>query len=206
MLDFLVARDYAGFVIAAVVLLGSIVLHEVAHALAADVQGDRTPRNSGRLTLNPVTHLDPFGTAALVLVGFGWGKPVPYTPENLRSRRGGGTVVALAGPAMNLALAIAGTAILRVLGPGTGLVSRFLELLVFLNLVLMLLNMVPVPPLDGARVLFLWLPPRRYDVVEFLDRWGFLILLALILFVLQDVLVRWALAVRGLLFGLVGLS
>jgi Zn-dependent protease len=171
------------FVLLAAALLEAIALHEFAHALAADLQGDRMPRAMGRLTLNPAKHLDPLGTLCIFLVGFGWGKPVPFRPEAMSSRRFGAAIVALAGPMMNVALAIASALVIRGTGVVTGPVGLFLYYFLVFNVLLAVFNLIPVPPLDGSRLLTIFLPPTKQQVIFFLDRYGFMILLALLLLV-----------------------
>ena len=165
-------------------LLGAIGLHEYGHALAADLQGDRLPRAMGRLSLNPARHLDPLGTLLIVLVGFGWGKPVEFRPQALSSQRFGSAIVALAGPFMNVALALASSVLFRgalaVDAPGFALNALFI--FAALNLLLAVFNLLPIPPLDGSRLLTIFLPPRHQKIVFFLDRYGFMILLVLFLF------------------------
>ncbi|MEA2507579.1 MAG: hypothetical protein QOH48_2197 [Actinomycetota bacterium] len=163
-------------------MIGAISLHEFAHALAADLQGDRMPRALGRLTLNPAKHLDPLGTLCIFLVGFGWGKPVPFRPEALSSKRFGAAIVALAGPAMNLVLAIATAFLIRLSGLFAGSVWYFLQLFLTINVWLAVFNLIPVPPLDGSRLLTIFLPPAKQKIVFFLDRYGFMILLAFLFF------------------------
>jgi Zn-dependent protease len=187
--------DPLTFVLLAVTLVWAIALHEYAHAFMADLQGDRMPRAMGRLTLNPARHLDPLGTVAIVLVGFGWGKPVEFRPQALSSQRFGAALVALAGPFMNLLLAFAGVVAIRVvlelgLRGGEGVIGRvllgdffspgFLELFATINVLLAVFNLIPLPPLDGSRLLTIFLPPSKRHVLFFLDRYGFLILLALV--------------------------
>jgi Zn-dependent protease len=170
------------FVLLAVSLIGAISLHEFAHAMAADLQGDRMPRAMGRLSLNPMRHLDPMGTLCILIVGFGWGKPVPFRPAALSSPRFGAAIVALAGPAMNLALAVAAALIIRAASVGYGTLGLFLDLFVTTNIFLAVFNLIPLPPLDGSRLLTIFLPPNKQQIVFFLDRYGFLILLALVFF------------------------
>jgi Zn-dependent protease len=172
------------FVLLAVSLLGAISLHEFAHALAADLQGDRMPRAMGRVTLNPARHLDPLGTLCIFLAGFGWGKPVEFRPQALSSRRFGGALVALAGPGMNLLLALVGAFALVPLRNADpfGTLTRFLGLFVSINVLLAVFNLVPLPPLDGSRLLTIFLPPSKQHIVYFLDRYGFFILLLLVFF------------------------
>lgn len=190
------------FIILAAALIEAIALHEYAHALAADLQGDRLPRALGRLTLNPTKHLDPLGTILIFIAGFGWGKPVEFRPEALASKRFGASLVALAGPGMNLLLAVAAALVIRVLpreswlcttegtfaiecfraGAFAETLLSFLWAFFGLNLLLAVFNLIPLPPLDGSRLLTLFLPPDKQKIVFFLDRYGFIILLALVFF------------------------
>jgi Zn-dependent protease len=172
------------FALLAIGLIWAITLHEFAHALAADLQGDRMPRAFGRVTINPAKHLDPLGTILIFLVGFGWGKPVEFRREALASQRFGAAIVALAGPLMNLFLAFltALTAILLFRTTESEAVILFLEQFFTINVVLAVFNLIPLPPLDGSRLLTIFLPPRKQNVIFFLDRYGFIILLALVFF------------------------
>lgn len=182
--------DPLTFVLLAISLLGAITLHEFAHAMAADLQGDRLPRAMGRVTLNPARHLDPLGTLLIFLAGFGWGKAVEFRPQALSSRRFGAAMVALAGPLMNLFLAtVAGITFVLTSGvDSSGTVARFSDVSQFLflfmsiNILLAVFNLVPLPPLDGSRLLTIFLPPNRQNIIYFLDRYGFVILLLLVLF------------------------
>lgn len=189
----LLTSDPVAFVLLAASLIGAISLHEYAHALAADLQGDRLPRAMGRLTLNPVRHLDPLGTLCIFLVGFGWGKPVEFRRQALSSERFGAAFVAVAGPLMNLALAFFAAVILGFLGRGMadlrlgeglgGQFALFLEIFVAINVLLAVFNLIPLPPLDGSRLLTIFLPPSKQQVLFWLDRYGFLVLLALVFIV-----------------------
>jgi Zn-dependent protease len=171
------------FLLLALSLLGAISLHEYAHALAADLQGDRLPRAMGRVSLNPARHLDPLGTIAIFLVGFGWGKPVEFRPQALSSRRFGAAIVALAGPGMNLVLAVVGAFALLLVGDlSPEPIFLFLNLFITINVVLAVFNMIPLPPLDGSRLLTIFLPPGKQRVIFWLDRYGFLVLLLLLFF------------------------
>lgn len=189
--------DPLAFAMLALALILAIALHEYGHALAADLQGDRMPRAMGRLSLNPARHLDPMGTIFIFLVGFGWGKPVEFRPQALASKRFGAAIVALAGPMMNLLLALlAAFAYVAIFGADElaadhliyreGELSQateiFLRLFLSLNVLLAVFNLVPVPPLDGSRLLTIFLPPSKQKVIYFLDRWGFILLIALLLF------------------------
>ena len=170
------------FLLLAVALIVAIGLHEYAHALAADLQGDRLPRAMGRLTVNPIKHLDPLGTFLILVVGFGWGKPVEFRPEALASRRFGAAIVALAGPMMNVMLALVGALLFRLaeVGPEVDFLRDFLARFIFINAALAVFNLIPVPPLDGSRLLTIFLPPDKQNIIFFLDRYGFLIILAVV--------------------------
>ena len=179
----LLQDDPVAFVLLCAALLGAISMHEFSHALAADLLGDRLPRAMGRLTPNPVRHLDPLGTILILLVGFGWGKPVEFRPQALSSQRFGAALVALAGPAMNLLLALGAAFVWVAVDPGPlTTLYRFFNFFVAINILLAVFNLMPLPPLDGSRILTIFLPPRHQGIVYFLDRYGFLILLALVFF------------------------
>ncbi|OGZ11973.1 MAG: hypothetical protein A3D67_03365 [Candidatus Lloydbacteria bacterium RIFCSPHIGHO2_02_FULL_51_22] len=151
------------------ILVFSVILHEIAHGYMAEALGDSTARRSGRLTLNPLPHLDLWGSVIIPLIllmtnaGFliGWAKPVPYNPYNLRNAWWGEALVAGAGPAMNIGIAFVFSILLRVNAGADFLPSSFVDLtasLVFINLLLAFFNLVPVPPLDGSKVLASFLP------------------------------------------------
>ncbi len=183
----LLRTDPTAFILLVAALIGAIGLHEYAHALAADLQGDRMPRAMGRLTPNPIKHLDPLGSLFIVLVGFGWGKPVEFRPQALSSKRFGAAMVALAGPMMNLFLAfvtafVANQFISPAATATPNFLVLFLERFFAINVLLAVFNLIPLPPLDGSRLLTIFLPPRRQNIIFFLDRYGFVILLAVLLF------------------------
>ncbi len=175
-------------------LIFAITVHEVAHGWVASKLGDPTARMLGRLTLNPVKHIDPIGTllvpGILLLLGgfiFGWAKPVPVDWRNLRNPRRDMALVAAAGPGANLAMAIGWTLIAKLgllLAPVSPWASLPLILMgkvgIYLNLILMVLNLLPLPPLDGGRVLVGLLPPRAAASVARIEPYGFYILLALL--------------------------
>lgn len=140
-----------------VVILLSLTVHEFSHALVAHMKGDRTAELSGRLTLNPIAHIDPFGLIPLLLLGFGWAKPVPFNPYNLKDPKRDAVYIALAGPFSNLLLAGLAAITLRLLLTFEvigfdNLLAVFLILLVVINLFLMFFNVVPVHPLDGSKL------------------------------------------------------
>jgi Zn-dependent protease len=180
------------------ILVMSVVIHEVSHGYAAAALGDPTARLAGRLTLNPLKHLDPIGSVILpglliLLGGFvvGWAKPVPYNPYNLRGGKWGPALVAVAGPISNILLAVIFGLVSRAMlatgavglpagqaGPGLVLV----QLVVVINVMLAMFNLIPVPPLDGSKILFALIPPRWSRVEELLTRWQLAFIVLLLLF------------------------
>lgn len=158
-----------------------ITVHEFAHAWVADRLGDPTPRLDGRVTLNPLAHLDPIGTIMLILFRFGWGKPVVFDPYNLKNPRRDSALIAIAGPTSNIILAIALSLMLRFL-PIAEPIASFFVALISLNVVLAVFNFIPIHPLDGGKILIGFAPKdvaRDWD--QMLQRYGIFILLLLIL-------------------------
>ncbi len=185
----LLRTDPLAFLLLAIAIIEAIALHEYAHALAADLQGDRLPRALGRLTLNPTKHLDPLGTLLIFVAGFGWGKPVEFRLEALSSKRFGAAIVALAGPGMNILLAlVAAFGLVANEALGSLLLETFLTVFLSINVLLAVFNLIPIPPLDGSRLLTIFLPPRRHNIIFFLDRYGLLILLFFVFFGARRVL------------------
>jgi Zn-dependent protease len=177
-----------------------VVIHEVSHGQVAYILGDPTAKLAGRLTLNPLRHLDPFGSiilpGLLILMSmafgggiiFGWAKPVPINPYNFRDQKYGEAKVALAGPAANILLAVVFGVLLRFLPlvsdftQGLGMVFGYV---VWVNLLLAIFNLIPVPPLDGSHILFTFLPPGSENIKIFLERYGFFLLIFIIFFCFQ---------------------
>lgn len=200
------AEDPVRFVAWIIALVLGITVHEFMHAYTAHRLGDDTARLLGRLSLNPMAHLDPFGSLLLVLAGFGYGKPVPFNESRLRSAMGV-TFVALAGPLANLALAALCAIPLRFAGAsllGGGIYETVLLEIVGLNCVLAIFNLVPIPPLDGANVVYGLLPPRQQYSWRTYQQYGpFLLLFILLLApgVLATLVFAPARAIAGLLLG-----
>ena len=200
------------------ILIFSIVIHEVAHGEVANFLGDPTAKNLGRLTLNPIKHIDPLGSIVVPLLTFllhtgiiiGWAKPVPYNPNNLRNQKIGPTLVGLAGPATNLSMALVFGLIARFMPVATilkqqinvavltndysgaltlisgSLLYGFFTmaiLITFINIILALFNLIPIPPLDGSKLLYLILPRSMGGVMEFLERFGFVLVLFVIFYI-----------------------
>lgn len=174
------------------VLIISVMAHEVAHGAAAFAFGDPTAKNQGRLTLNPLKHIDIFGSVILPLLLvitnagfiFGWAKPVPYNPYNLRDRRLGEFCVSIAGIATNMAIAIIFSILVRfafVLDFSQPTLDLFLYI-ILLNIVLAIFNLIPIPPLDGSKILYTLVPYRFERHLMVIEKYGFYILIIFIVF------------------------
>lgn len=167
-----------------VLMIPAIVLgltcHEFAHGWTADRLGDHTARSQGRLTLNPVAHIDPIGLIMLFIAGFGWARPVPVNPFNLRGDRNQGMMlVSLAGPATNMLLAVLGAFALRSVAGAIPYGERIIVYIIYINIVLAVFNLLPIPPLDGSKILAgLW--PGSQRLLFQLESYGTIILLLLL--------------------------
>ncbi len=173
----------------------SVVVHEVSHGFSAYLLGDPTASLEGRLTLNPLKHLDPIGSVVVPILTlslgfvFGWAKPVPFNPYNLKNRRTGELIIALAGPLSNIILAILFTIILRIMSEFSLLNAGFVYisvLIIFVNITLAIFNLIPVPPLDGSKILFSLLPPHLHAIRDNMERYA-LPLAIFVLFVVWKV-------------------
>ena len=176
------------------VLLLSVIIHEVAHGLAARKLGDRTAEHEGRLTLNPIPHIDPIGTVVLPLllvisgspILVGWAKPVPYNPYNFRPEpwinKWGEAFVAVAGPVSNIIIFLIFGLFLRFFGEMFIAAIPLLQIIVILNIALAVFNLVPLPPLDGSKILFALFPRALAPLREFLEQYALFIALFFILF------------------------
>lgn len=197
------------FVFPLAILLMSVVLHEVAHGYAARFYGDPTAEYAGRLTLNPIKHIDLVGSiivpTLMYISGapvFGWAKPVPYNPYNLKEGRWPETFVALAGPLTNIGIAILFSIFLRLplLNQSA---FNLVVMAVYINVLLAVFNLVPIPPLDGSRLLFAFFPEKVYKLRGFFDRYGLVLVLLFIFFAWQFIAPLVG-AIFGILTGLQG--
>src|SRR3989344_283195 len=186
------------FVFVIAVLVVSVIVHEISHGYMAERLGDPTARLAGRLTLNPLPHIDFFGSimlpAILILLKtgliIGWAKPVPYNPYNMRDPRYGGALVAAAGPLANIAIAIVFGLLIRF-SSALEIPDQFVVItgfVVFINIVLAFLNLLPIPPLDGSKILFAFLPYHLHYVQDFLERYGFFIVIFVFFFLWEFLL------------------
>ena len=166
------------FIFGIVALLLAIDIHEFSHAWAAEYLGDPTPRLQGRLTLNPLAHLDPIGTIMLILVHFGWGKPVQFDPFNLRHPRRDSALISLSGPTSNILLAIACSLLLRL--PVPIIIAAFIGQLLVFNIILAIFNLVPIHPLDGFKIVEGVLPEQQAHEWHELERYGMIFLIFLL--------------------------
>lgn len=182
--------EASSFIFYIISLVIAITIHEFAHAFVADQLGDPTPRLQGRVTLNPLAHLDPMGTLLLFIAHFGWGKPVQFDPFNLRNPRRDAALISLAGPATNMALAIISAILLRILitvitSPQSltslRLLISFLTTIITTNVILAVFNLIPIHPLDGFKIVGGWLSPEQAREWYGLERYGIIFLLFLLL-------------------------
>lgn len=194
-----------------IILIASIVIHEVAHGFAANKLGDPTAKLDGRLTLNPLKHLDPVGSllipGILVITGapflFGWAKPVPYNPYNLKNPRRDEALIALAGPVSNILIAIIAAILFRVFMPGLDtLFALVLLMTVLLNLVLAVFNLVPIPPLDGSKLLFAAVPSTFGNFRATLEGMGFFLVILFIATPLSDFIAPLVFGIAEIFLGI----
>lgn len=193
--------DPTVFIFKILILIFSVVIHEVSHGLAAYALGDNTAKWMGRLTLNPIKHVDLWGSLIIPAISFaiggfmfGWAKPVPYNPYNLRNQKYGPALVGVAGPLSNIFIAVVFGLALRTMSIWVGaaqssgtiqIIQNFGEIFLFIvqiNLLLAVFNLVPIPPLDGSKLLFALLPYRYKHIEAFLEQQGMILLILFIFF------------------------
>ena len=186
-------NSITGILMSVVLVLVAITIHELAHGYAAYKLGDPTAKSQGRLTLNPLAHLDPIGALLMLVVGFGWAKPVPVNPFYFKGdRQKGMMIVSFAGPLANLLLAVVLAAVLNLTFNGQyTLLTNILLQGMSLNVMLAVFNLIPIPPLDGSKILAGLLPKDiSYRYMRVLDQYGFIILFALIIFNVTDMFLQ----------------
>jgi Zn-dependent protease len=179
----LLFSDPAAFVMLSVLLLYSVIFHELAHGWVAYKMGDPTAKWLGRLTLNPLKHLDPIGTLMLLIIGFGWAKPVPVNLENIPGdkRRKAIILVSAAGITANIICAFIALLLLQLLSPGReDIMYKILNLLAFINIILAAFNLIPIPPLDGSKILMGFAPESVNRVLYQIEPFGIFIVLGLL--------------------------
>lgn len=191
------------FLLLAVPLLYSVILHEIAHGLVASWFGDNTAKYSGRLTLNPMAHLDPVGTLMLFFVGFGWAKPVPVNYNNLNNSRLGIMAVALAGCITNILLATVAIFLmqLQVFNTNPAFATIF-PIVIKINIILAAFNLIPIPPLDGSKVLMGFLPEEAQSNLARIEPYGFFIIIILLYTGILYPVIDF---IQSILYGLIGL-
>jgi len=191
----LLLKDPLGFILIAIPLLYSIIFHELAHGWVAYLMGDPTAKSRGRLSLNPLKHLDPMGTIMLFIFGFGWAKPVPVNFYRLRDRHIAMISVSAAGILTNMLLAFSALLLNRLLSPSpSSTPALLLYYLAQINIILAAFNLIPLPPLDGAKIIMGFASPSVQNFLFRFERYGFFIIIALLYFgVLNPVIhfFRW---------------
>lgn len=190
----LLTRDPLAFALVAIPLLFSVIIHEVAHGWVAYRMGDSTAKWSGRLSLNPLKHLDPIGTLMLFLAGFGWAKPVPVNFNNLSDKRKGLIFVSLAGILANILFAFGAQLFVRLFsasfsGVNLILVYKVCQSVAYINITLAALNLIPIPPLDGSKILMGILWQRTPDFLFRLEPYGFFIIIGFLYLGILDPLI-----------------
>ncbi len=194
--------DPSWLLAATAIVFIALPVHEFAHAATAVALGDDTPKLQGRYTLNPLVHIAPVGAIMIYIAGFGWAKPVQWNPGNIDiSPKLGSILVAIAGPLSNLLMAVLGAALLRVGVSETPFMAQFLYSFVYINVLLFVFNMIPVPPLDGSHVLFALIPGDTYRLRAQLAQFGIIILFAII-FVAPALITVPTQFIMSILFGL----
>lgn len=186
------------FIFSIIVLIFSVIIHEVSHGYAAYFQGDNTAKYANRLSLNPLVHLEWFGSFILPVISYffggfiiGWAKPVPFNPYNLRNQKWGEAIVAFAGPLSNIIIAVIFGSLLRFavpLGIASQSLAAIFSTIVFINLVLATFNLIPIPPLDGSKILFSFLPYGMRGIRNTFERYGTFLLIFFIFFLSQYLL------------------
>lgn len=167
------------FLIAAVI---SFTIHEYSHGIVSYIQGDPTPKNEGRLTLNPVSHIDLYGLLAIMIAHFGWAKPVPYVSKYYKNKRIGIALTSVAGPLSNFLLAIVASLIYVIINSDNYITTYFFSNLIELNIILALLNMIPIPPLDGSKLVASIFGGSIAEFIYRIQRIGIIIVFLLFLF------------------------
>jgi Zn-dependent protease len=192
----LLFKNPLDFILIAIPLLYAIILHELAHGWVAYVMGDPTAKVLGRMSLNPLKHLDPIGTLLLFIFGFGWAKPVPVNFNQLRNRRLGMVMVSAAGIVTNMLLAFAALFLSRLLSLSpSGMPAVLLYYFAQINIILAAFNLIPLPPLDGSKILMGFASPNVQNFLFSIERYGIIIIIALLFFGVLDPVIyffQWA--------------
>jgi Zn-dependent protease len=188
----LLLKDPLSFILIAIPLLYSIIFHELAHGWVAYLMGDPTAKSLGRLSLNPIKHLDPMGTIMLFIFGFGWAKPVPVNFNQLRDRHKGMILVSAAGIITNMLLAFSALFLNRLLSLSpSSMPAVLLYYFAQINIILAAFNLIPLPPLDGSKILMGFASPSVQDFLFRIERYGFFIIIALLYLGVLDPVIRF---------------
>ncbi|MCP3951333.1 MAG: site-2 protease family protein [Desulfobacterales bacterium] len=199
----LLLKDPVAFILIAIPLLYAIIFHELAHGWVAYRLGDSTAKSQGRLSLSPLKHLDPVGTLMLFIFGFGWAKPVPVNLSRLRDRRMGTILVSAAGIITNMLLATMALFLLRLLAPApSSMPAMLLHYFAQINIILAAFNLIPIPPLDGSKILMGVASPKVQNFLFRFERYGLIVVIALLYFRLLNPVIDFF---RGMILSAINL-
>ncbi|MCK4782003.1 site-2 protease family protein [Candidatus Parcubacteria bacterium] len=188
MLFLILFENPLAFFMIATAIIFALSIHEYSHALVADFLGDHTAKLQGRLTINPLAHLDPMGTLFLFIAGFGWGKPVPFNPYNLRNQKWGPGLIALAGPTSNFLMAITAGLGLQLLGTSNTAFIDFFSVFIWINVLLGVFNLMPIFPLDGSHILSTFFPQLARKIESLFLKYSIFVLVGMLLFMIYIVI------------------
>ncbi len=201
MLLLILFENPLAFFMIATAIIFALSIHEYSHALVADFLGDHTARIQGRLTINPLAHLDPIGTLFLFVAGFGWGKPVPFNPYNLKNQKWGPGLIALAGPTSNFLMAMIVGLSFQFFGVSNIALVTFFSVFVWINIILGVFNLMPIFPLDGSHIFSTFFPQIGKKIELLFAKYSIFVLIGMLLFMIKIVIPLVCEPLFGLIMG-----